>query len=88
MSHSETSPIEALTAAVQEFVNARSEHGPVLLRGAVVVWEQVRFDDDGQTAFHTSYACTEGTSPAASVGILELGRQVVLDDLLDDGEDE
>jgi hypothetical protein len=73
----EPTPLERLTAAVQAYVNDMSEV-PRVVRGAVVAWEAMRYDEDGDDAYQVSYACTVGTSPSAAVGIFDLGRVVML----------
>lgn len=87
----EDRPISRLTQAVQDFVNAIDDEAPVLLRSGAVVWEtQILDDDDGDAAYKTSYASLDGTSMASTIGVLELGKTLALDDMVGgtDGEDD
>ena len=84
MSDEET-PLDRLTAAIQTFVNETSEEGPALIDSAVVVWESMMYDGD-DVARAVNYANAGRASQSATVGLLRLGLQCVLDDL--SGEDE
>lgn len=79
--HTDRTPLEKLTAAVQTFVNEiDDDEAPILLRSCVVVWESNKLDDDGAAAYKVSYATTEGTGMGASVGLLRIGmHQILLD---------
>lgn len=73
-------PLEALQAAVQVFVNATAEDGPVLLQSAVLAFEAVRFDDDGDMMHRIRYATVQG-SVSSSAGLLSLAETSLKEDL-------
>lgn len=72
-------PLEDLHAAIQEFVNSLDDEA-LLLHSAVVVWETVRYRDDGAMGHRICYACVVG-SMSSAVGLLAIGHAQVLDDL-------
>lgn len=73
-------PMDALEAAVQEFVRAITDDEPVsLVRGFVLSWEQVRFDEDGDALWRTRYAVPEITTAAHAVGILSVTKALIED---------
>jgi len=73
--------MEKLTQAIQDFVNETDDEAPVLLRGAVVVWESVKLNDDGEAGFKTNYTCTEGTTMAQSMGLFNMGAREMEEDV-------
>ena len=88
----ETQPIERLNAAVAEFANATAGK-PVLVDVALVVWEQVTYDEDGDIGRCIKYAVpTDNFSLSSGLGLLEASREYVRRDILGDrnyeGDDE
>lgn len=88
----ETPPIERLNAAVTEFANATSE-GPVLVDVALVIWEQVTYDEDGDVTRRIQYAVpTDNFSLSGGLGLIEVASEYVRRDILGDrnheGDDE
>lgn len=77
----EPTPLDKLTAAIQEFVNAISEEGPALLDSAVVVWETMRYDEGGDLGYRIDYANAGRASMSATAGLLRVGLDQVLGDL-------
>lgn len=83
-----STPLEDLTEAVQAFVNAGEDHAAVVT-ASLLVWEVTRFNDDGEAEQAIRYAVPgEHASMAAAAGLADLGRQLVLSDILDDDDDE
>lgn len=83
---SELTALEKVAAALQEFVNECNDEGrPVLLRGGVVCWESMVYEDDGDAGFLVNYASLPNTSMATTIGILDLATEVAKNDML--GED-
>src|SRR5688500_2465734 len=56
---SETNPLDVLREAVQEFANSRTEV-PKLVDHALLLWEAVSFDDDGEAYRSVHYAVPTG----------------------------
>ncbi len=85
----EPEPIEALNAAVTAFANANSDR-PVLVDVALVVWEQVSYDEDGDVGRCIRYAVpTDNFSLSGGLGLLEASREYVRRDILGErGDDE
>jgi len=77
----EPTPLERVADALQEFVNCIEDEAPVLLRGAVVAWESMRFDEDGDAMFKVNYAALPNTSMASTIGILDLANDVAKHDM-------
>ena len=75
----ERNPMEILETAVQDFVRAiADEDEPIwLVRGFVLSWEQVRFDEDGDALWRTRYAVPEITTAAHAVGILTVTKALI-----------
>lgn len=83
----EVTPLEALRDAVQAFANAQGDDddGPVLVDVAVVLWEQVRYDEDGRVMRRIRYACpTDNFSMTSGLGLIEAGGHLVRRDILDE----
>lgn len=81
-------PLERVADALQAFVNAIDEEAPVLLRGGVVAWESVIYNDDGDAMFKVNYAALPNTSMASTIGILDLATDVAKHDMFPDEEEE
>lgn len=80
-------PLQELTKAVQKFVTDRTGE-PRLLRGAVVCWEAVTFDDeDGKLMYNVNYASCDDTSMGETIGILTLAKSIAMSDMLGDDDD-
>lgn len=80
-------PLERVADALQDFVNATDEQAPVLLRGGVVAWESMIFDEDGDAMFRVNYAALPNTSMASTIGILDLATDVAKCDMFGDPEE-
>lgn len=86
----ELSPeVEELAKAVQRFVASRGD-GSTLVSQALVLWESVSFDDDGEAQRSISYTCpTDNFSPSGAIGLLDAGRFYIRRDILgESGDDE
>lgn len=68
----------------------QEEDQPVVVTGAMLTWEQVRYDEDGDQARAFGYADVLHTGLAAAIGLLVAGKRQVMDDLFGDpeGDDE
>lgn len=84
----ETTPLERVAEALQEFVNSIDDQAPVLLRGGVVTWESMIFDADGDAMFKVNYAALPNTSMASTIGILDLATEVAKNDMFTDHEED
>jgi hypothetical protein len=82
----EQTPLDRLTIAVQEFVNATDPEAPVLIDSAVVVWETMVYEDDGDLAYKVNYANAGRASMSAAVGLLQIGLDQVLADIRPDAD--
>lgn len=84
-------PLEVLEEAVRQYVNAREEEA-VLLVDAVLSYQTVRYNDEGVATYQIFYAViTPNSSPAASVGVMDLARDKIAMPMVmpvDDEEDE
>lgn len=89
----EASPaLQALGEAVQEFVNATSDE-PLMLSQAIVIYEVVTFDGNGDPTRAIDYACpTDNFSISGGLGLVDAGRFYVRRDILgarsDDEDDD
>lgn len=63
-----TTPLERVATAIQDFVNSIDDEAPVLLRGGVIAWESVIFNDQGQAMYKVNYASLPDTSMASTIG--------------------
>lgn len=79
-------PIDRVATALQDFVNSIDDQAPVLVRGAVVAWESMIFDEDGDAMFKVNYAALPSTSMASTIGILDLATEVAKCDMFHDEE--
>lgn len=77
------SPLEKVTAAVKEFIQAVNDE-PVIVRGAVVCWETMAFDEDGDANYTVNYTSLPETSMAETIGILDIAMDVVREDIASD----
>lgn len=89
---SELSPLEKLNTAISEFANEQSTDGNVLVDVAVVLWEQIRLDEDGHASRRIRYAVpTDNFSLTSGLGLIEAGAFFVKSDILGslepDGDD-
>jgi hypothetical protein len=80
-------PLDRVATALQDFVNEIDDQAPVLLRGAVVAWESMIFDEDGDAMFKVNYAALPNTSMASTIGILDLANDVAKHDMFADPEE-
>lgn len=75
-------PLERLNAAVAEFANHIAEKA-VLVDVALLVWEQVSYDEDGDVGRAIRYAVpTDNFSLSSGLGLLEASREYVRRDIL------
>lgn len=78
--------VETLAAAVQAFVAERSDGA--LVSQALVLWEAVSFDEDGETSRQIAYTCpTDNFSLSGGLGLLEAGRHYIRRDILGEDDD-
>lgn len=77
-----TEPLDDLQAAVQAFVNKQVET-PTLVDNALVVWEEVSYDEDGITQRRIRYCVpTDNFSLSGTLGLLEAASEYVRRDIL------
>lgn len=76
-------PIEKLTAAVQEFVNEVDEDAPVIVRTAVVAWEAVVLNDDGEAMSGIAFEPIGNAGPSATIGLLITAGEMAKANILD-----
>ena len=64
-------PLEELHAAVQTFSNAMANDDTQagVVTQALVVWEEVSFDEDGTARYMNLYAATGEANPSRSLGL-------------------
>lgn len=78
----EQTPLDRLNAAVAEFANETAGK-PVLVDVALLVWEQVSYDEDGDVGRAIRYAVpTDNFSLSGGLGLLEASREYVRRDIL------
>lgn len=78
--------VQAVREAIQNLINS-IEDEPALLDSAVVVWEAVSFDEDGETQRRISYSVpTDNFSISAALGLIEAGGYYIRRDALSDDE--
>jgi hypothetical protein len=86
---SEPNALDKLGDALQGFVN-EDEGEAAIISGSVVVYELVRFDDDGNEMRRICYTIPgPGSSLSGSLGLLDAGLHLVRRDALgdDSGDD-
>lgn len=71
--------LEDFTKALEEYIRATADEddGTFVVKGAVVSWEQIRFDEDGEPHYTVNCMSTDGTSYAETIGILNIAMDVV-----------
>ena len=85
MADEEDSPLVSLAGAIQTFANAIADEPPVLVGGALVLWEQVRYDEDGDVCRSIRYAVpTDSSTLTGSLGLLEAAGEYLRRDILGD----
>lgn len=63
----------AMQKAVQELANAKNGR-PMIIKSAIVVWEECFFDDDGDLNFDIDFASVgDNVSLATETGLLKAG---------------
>jgi hypothetical protein len=78
----ESDHLDKLKAAVQEFACSVAGEA-VLVDVAVLVWEQVGFDEDGTTTRRIQYTVpTDNFSLSSGLGLLEASREYIRRDIL------
>jgi hypothetical protein len=65
---------------IQKWINQRSDEA-IVITGAMLVWEQARYTDDGEQARKFGYADVLHSGLAAAVGLMVAGQRQVMDDL-------
>ena len=83
----EPTPIEELQEAVRRFIE-RTHDEPTLLKDLVVVYETTMFREDGNQAYMVRYACGPGTGLSAGIGLCEMGKAYMVDDILSADRDD
>ena len=84
----EPTPLEVLSQAVQAFVNTQVDR-PTIVDSALLLWEEVSYDDDGDGDVQRSmnYAnTTDNFSLSSALGLLEASREHVRRDILGERE--
>lgn len=82
MTTDETRPLDDLQSALQTYVNTQAD-SPALVDNAMVIWEQVGYDEDGVTQRGIMYAVpTDNFTLSGSLGLLEAARVFVRRDIL------
>lgn len=75
-------PLDDLCDAVQAFANTLTDQGE-LIDNAVVIWESVSFDEDGETRRCIRYAVpTPNFTMSGTLGLLEAGKHYIRRDVL------
>lgn len=82
----EMTPLERVNKTIQDFVNAVDPEAPVLLRGGVISWESMIYDEDGDAMFRVNYASLPNTSVSSTIGILDLATEVAKHDMFCGGD--
>lgn len=74
--------VMALKEAIQHYINEHSDR-PTMLDQAVVIWEEVGFDDDGEPFRMVNWTIpTDNFSLAMAVGLCDLGRAYIQRDIV------
>lgn len=74
--------IESVAKMLQEFAVECAGH-PVIVDTAVVVWEEVRLDEDGEAERRIQYTVPmDNWSMSGTLGLLEAAREFVRRDIL------
>lgn len=82
MPEEESPELAALREAVQAMANA-GEDNAHMVTSAVVVWEAITYDDDGQQMHAVQYSCpTDTLSVVATLGLLDAATHMVRRDAL------
>ena len=66
----------------------QQEDMPVVVTGAMLVWEQARYDEDGDQLRCFGYADVLHSGLAAAIGLLVAGKRQVMDDLFGEPDDD
>lgn len=61
---------------------------PVVVTGAMLVWEKARYTENGDQARAFGYADILHSGLAAAIGLLVAGKRQVMDDLFGDPEED
>lgn len=73
----EPTPLDVLNAAVTTFVNSNADR-PTLVDVALVIWEEVSCDDNGQAQRSIDYAVpTDNFSLSGGLGLIEAAGEYV-----------
>lgn len=81
--------LDTLAEAVQVFANSLTDQ-PELLDNALVIWEAVSFDEDGETQRCIRYAVpTPNFTMSGTLGLLRAGEHYIRRDILraDEGDE-
>lgn len=74
--------VKKLQDAIQNFINVHSDQ-PMMLDQAVVVWEEVGFDENGVAVRGTQYCIpTDNFSMAMAIGLCDIGGAKIRRDLI------
>lgn len=78
----EADPLATLAAALQDFANHEAGE-PVLVDTALVVWELITYDDDGDVQRRITYAVpTHNFSMSSSMGLVDAAKELLRRDTL------
>lgn len=78
---SDPTPLEKLEAAVQEFAVSIADDA-VHVVSSVVMWEQVRFEDDGREMRALRYTVPGSMTLAGSLGLIDATSEYLRRDIL------
>jgi len=83
MSDETPTPLDTLKAAINQYANTISTHGPVLVDISLVIWEEVLYDEDGDVARSINYATPSDTfSLSSALGLIEAARTLAHNEML------
>ena len=80
-----------MKAVTQEYVNATEAQaqGPALVDKVLVVYELVKYDEDGEAIRSVNYTTSdEMFSPISTIGLAEVGRALIRQEILGWAEEE
>lgn len=83
----EATTLDDIAELVQRWINQRYDE-PRVIAGAMLVWEEVRYDEDGTQARQFNYADVLHSGMAAAIGLMVAGQRQVMDDLFGDSDEE
>lgn len=79
--------IDDLAELIQKWINQREDKA-VIVAGAMLVWEQAHYTEEGDQARRFGYADVLHSGLAAAIGLLVAGKRQVMDDLFAEPEED